>query len=172
MVSKHSFVFFTLLLLCSQTHAQFDKHIEKPKVAAVPIITYNKSYGGIFGAFGSLYFPFNKKDTLSPASSVGTGGMITTNKTWFAFGLGRLYYAKDLFRTVVAGGMGDQNFQYYNESYGMSGSFINYSTLLKFFYGEQLVRVYGKFYAGASYTFFNVKTSLELIAQSHQQAIT
>ena len=154
------FVIF-LLFAASSAYSQFDKHIDKPKVAAIPIITYNKSYGGIFGAFGALYFPINKKDTLSPASCVGTGGIISTNKTWFAFGFAKLYYTKDLFRTVVAGGTGNQNFQYFNETYGMSGTFINYSSLLNFFYGEQLVRVYGRLYTGLSFTFFNVETSFE-----------
>ncbi|MBP9925432.1 MAG: BamA/TamA family outer membrane protein [Cyclobacteriaceae bacterium] len=143
------------------TQAQFNKHIDKPKVAAVPLITYNRSYGGIFGAFGTLYFPINKRDTLSPASSVGMGGMISTNKTWFGFGFGKLYYAKDLFRTVLAGGRGDQNFQYYNENYGTSGSFINYSTLLNFIYGEQLVRTYGRLYTGVSFTYYKAKTTFE-----------
>ncbi len=159
-----------LFLLCFHAHAQFDKHIDKPKVAAVPIITYNKSYGGIFGAFGSLYFPLNKKDTLSPASSAGAGGIISTNKTWFGFGFGKLYFAKDLFRTVLAVGKGNQNFQYYNENYGVSGSFINYSTLMNFFYGEQLVRVYGKLYTGAAFTYFKVETSFEADVKSDTTA--
>ncbi|HEU5290425.1 MAG TPA: BamA/TamA family outer membrane protein [Cyclobacteriaceae bacterium] len=150
-----------MLLTAVQAHAQFDKHIEKPKIAAVPIITYNKSYGGIFGGFAALYFPINKRDTVSPASCSGAGGIYTTNKTWFGFGFAKLYYAKDLFRTVVAVGTGNQNFQYYNENFGVSGSFISYSTLLDFFYGEQLVRVYGRFYAGAAFTFFRVETSFD-----------
>lgn len=162
MIPKY-YLFLTLVLLAWSFpgYAQFNKHIEKPKVAAVPIITYNQSYGGIFGAFGSLYFPLSKKDTLSPASSVGAGGFITTNKTWFAFGFTKLYYEKDLFRTVLAAGTGDQNFQYYNENYGMNGSFIQYSTLMDFFYGEQLIRSYGRLYTGISYTHFKVKTSFE-----------
>ena len=155
------FIILTLCVLCFQAHAQFGKHIDKPKIAAVPIITYNRSYGGVFGAFGSLYFPLSKRDTVSPASSAGVGGIITTNKTWFGFGFGKLYYAHDLFRTVVAGGKGNQNFQYYNENYGVSGSFISYSTLVNFFYGEQLVRVYKKFYVGAAFTYYKVGTSFE-----------
>lgn len=161
MKQRSGLLLIILLLAASHAHAQFNKHIEKPKVAAVPVITYNKSYGGIFGGFASLYFPVNKKDTLSPASSVGAGGMITTNKTWFAFGFGRLYYAKDLFRTVVAGGTGNQNFQYYSENYGMPGSFISYSTLINFFYGEQLVRTVGKLYTGVAFTYYKVETSFE-----------
>lgn len=157
----HLFITLILLSICSHVHAQFDKHIDKPKVAAVPIITYNRSYGGIFGAFGTLYFPIQKQDTISPASSTGAGGMITTNKTWFGFGFGKLYYAKDLFRTVVAGGKGNQNFQYYNENYGVPGAFINYSTLINFFYSEQLVRTYRRLYTGISFTYFKVNTSFE-----------
>lgn len=153
--------FIVACAVCFNAQAQYGKHIDKPKLAGVPIITYNRSYGGIFGAFGGLYFPINKKDTVSPASMASAGGMFTTNKTWFAFGIAKLYYKKDLFRTVVAGGLGNQNFQYYNENYGASGAFINYSTLVDFANGEQLVRTFGRLYMGASITYYKVKTEFE-----------
>ncbi len=152
-------VFVCLVMLNSELHAQMAKQLKKPKVAFLPLINYNKSYGGIFGAFGSLYFPLSKRDTISPASNAGGGGIITTNKTWFAFGFSKLYFNKDRYRTVVAGGTGNQNFQYYNYNFGTS--VINYSTLLKFFFTEQLVRVYKRIYTGIDYTYFNVATTFE-----------
>ena len=158
---KFQLVVFFLCLITANASAQFKNHLDKPKLAAVPIITYNKSYGGIFGAFGSLFFPLNKRDTISPASNVGAGGIYSTNKTWFGFGFARLYYAKDLFRTVVAVGKGNQNFQYFNENYGTSGAFVNYSTLLDFFYAEHLIRVYGKVYTGGDVIYYSAKTSFE-----------
>lgn len=136
------------------------KHLTKPKIAAIPFISYNKSFGGIFGGFASLYFPISKVDTISPPSVGGVAGIYSTNKSWFLFGFSRLYFSKDLFRTVMAGGAGDQNFQYFSENYGVPG-FINYSTLLRFFYVEQMIRVHGRLYTGVGFTYFNVATTFE-----------
>lgn len=147
-----------LFFLNTATNAQ-QKQVSKPKLSAVPVINYDPSYGGVFGAFAALYFPMNKKDTISPASCAGGGGMYTTNKTWFAFGFAKLYYHNDLFRTVVAGGFGEQNFQYFNENYGVSGSFISYSTLINFFYAEQMVNVYTRWYTGIDFTFYKANTT-------------
>lgn len=154
-----------LSLLASTTSiAQFGKYLEKPKFAAIPIVTYNRSYGGIFGGFGGLFFPVNKLDTASPASSASVGGIISTNKTWFGFGVARLYYSKDNHRTTVGAGLGDQNFQYFNENYGSSGAFIAYSTLVNFAQAEQLIRVVGRLYVGGSYTYYKVKTDFGNLA--------
>src|SRR4051812_42790778 len=66
--------------LCSQNF----RYLDKPKVAGIPMISYNKSFGGIFGAMGGVFFSINKlRDTISPASSVGAAAIFTTNKTWF-----------------------------------------------------------------------------------------
>src|SRR6187402_1343040 len=77
-----------VLLLCFFSLESFaqKKKVEKVEVAAVPLISYNKSFGGIFGAFATVYFPMSSSDTVSPASMAGGGGIISTNKTWFAFG--------------------------------------------------------------------------------------
>jgi hypothetical protein len=151
-----------IVLICPfLASAQRGHHISSPKLAGIPMVSYNKSYGGIFGLFGSVYFPLVKKDTISPASSVALGGMVSTNKTWFTFGAAKLYYREDHWRTVIAGGIGEQNFQYFNENYGVGGSFVAYSTLLRFFYIEQMVKVYGHWYTGLDFTFFRVKTDFE-----------
>jgi len=137
------------------------KHLEKPKFAAIPMVNYNRSYGGIFGGLVSVYFPINKLDTISPASVGGTAGFYATNKSWFLMGFGRLYFSEDRFRSVVAAGTGNQNFQYFNETYNVGGSFIQYSTLMDFLYLEQTVKVYGRFYAGIDLIHFNVETFFE-----------
>lgn len=154
-----------IVLLFSLTvvtvNAQAPKHLKKPKLAAVPIINYNESFGGIFGGGAAVYFPLNKQDTISPASSAGAGGIITSNKTWFTAGFTKLFYKEDLLRTVVAGGIGNENFQYFNENIDGTGSFIQYSSFLKFFFAEQLIRVYGRLYTGVDLTFYNAETSFE-----------
>lgn len=155
------FFLFTIF----QTNAQVHKHIDKPKFAGIPLINYNQSFGGIFGAMGGLFFPLSKKDTISPASCAGGGVVITTNKTWFAFAGVKLYFKEDRFRTVIGGGTGDENFQYFNENLG-TGSFVQYSTASKFFFAEQLIKVYGPLYMGLDYTFYNAKTTFENTADT------
>jgi len=65
-----------VLLLCFFSLESFaqKKKVEKVEVAAVPLISYNKSFGGIFGAFATVYFPMSSADTVSPASMAGGGG--------------------------------------------------------------------------------------------------
>ena len=41
------------------------------------------------------------------------------------------------------------------------GAFINYSTLVNFANGEQLVKTFGRLYMGASFTYYKVKTAFE-----------
>jgi outer membrane protein assembly factor BamA len=136
------------------------KKVEKVEIAAVPLVSYNKSFGGIFGAFGTVYFPMSSTDTISPASMAGGGGIISTNKTWFGFGFAALYYSEDNFRTVVAGGTGTMNFQYYNDAIG-TGTFVGYSSVLNFLVIEQLVRVYDRFYSGIDVINYQVSTTFD-----------
>jgi outer membrane protein assembly factor BamA len=153
-------VILFLLFFTVEAQAQKQKRLKEPELAAVPLISYNKSFGGIFGAFGSLYFPLSSADTISPASFAGGGGMITTNKTWFGFGFAKLFYSEDRFRTAVAAGTGTMNFQYYNEETG-AGMFIGYSTVTNFFVVEQLVRVLDHIYTGLDFISYSVKTTFE-----------
>ncbi len=159
---KGTFVFFVCLgqYLCAQNF----RHLDKPKFAGVPIFSYNKSFGGIFGAMGCLFFSIDKtRDTISPASNIGLGAIYTTNKTWFGFGFAKLYYSEDLFRTTVAGGTGTFNFQFFYQNTWVPGAFIDYSTAMNFIYAEQLIRFYGRVYTGLAFTYYNVSTSFEEI---------
>lgn len=136
------------------------KRVEKVEVAAVPLVSYNKSFGGVFGAFGTVYFPMSANDTVSPASMGGAAGIVSTNKTWFGFGFAALYYDEDNFRSVIAGGTGTMNFQYYNDAIS-SGSFIGYSSVLNFLVIEQLVRVYDRFYSGIDFINYTARTTFD-----------
>jgi outer membrane protein assembly factor BamA len=150
-----------LLLFFSSLHAQKLKHLNKPKVAAVPLVSYNNSFGGIFGGFASVFFPMSKSDTISPPSTIGAGGFYSTNGTWLGSGSLKLYYSKDLLRTVVMGGRGDVNFQYYYAPPEMPGLYFDYSTQINFFYLEQLIRVYKRLFVGAVFTNYHVQTTFE-----------
>jgi hypothetical protein len=152
---------FLLILLCVDAYSQRQKHLEKPKLMGIPIIGYNKSFGWKFGAFGAVYYPINKKDTISPPSMSGAGAMITTNGTWCAFGFTSMYYKEDLWRTQIAVGHSNQNFQFFNENFGSGGSFMAYNTVADFVYAEQMINVYKRWYTGLDATWFNVNTTVD-----------
>ncbi|MBS1542703.1 MAG: BamA/TamA family outer membrane protein [Bacteroidetes bacterium] len=142
-------------------YSQAPDHIDTAKVAGVPFISYNRSYGGILGGFASLYFPINRKDTVSPASNTGVAGIYATNGSWFVVGYAMIYFHQDRYRTVGAFGTGDQKFQFFSENYPPTGAFIHYSTMLDFGYGEQLVRTVGRLYTGIDFIYYRVKTEYD-----------
>jgi len=148
-----------LIAVTISVTSQNSDHLSKAKLAGVPFVSYNKSFGGIFGGMGCVYFPISKKDSISPASNVGLAFIVTTNKTWIVASFSKLYFREDRFRTTVAGGAGQQNFQYFHDNNIVPGYFVPYSTLTDFFYGEQTVRVISRIYAGLDYTYFKVQTS-------------
>jgi len=45
-------------------------------------------------------------------SLTGALGMISTNGTWFTIAFSKNYFKEDKSRTVLAGGLGNVNFQY------------------------------------------------------------
>lgn len=107
-------------------------------------------------------FPFNKKDDVSPASSVGVAGIFTNNKSrGIAIG-GRLYMKQDRYR--VAAGIADAsiNFDVYGvgEASGRQGIFIPLNVNGRAGIGEFLYRIRKAIYVGVRGQYRNATLSL------------
>src|SRR4051794_18413660 len=107
-------------------------------------------------------FPLNKKDEISPPSTVGLGGVFTNNGSR-ALALGaRLYMKEDRFRFVVALGNADVNLDIYGigKSAGDNGTFIPLKTKGKGFISEALFALKKGFYVGMRGQYRNLRLSL------------
>ena len=72
------FAFLTVFLFyVTDINAQFkkDSTYKAFRVAAMPMINYNRTQGIIVGAMTQVYYKVNKSDTISPASSTGIIGI-------------------------------------------------------------------------------------------------
>jgi outer membrane protein assembly factor BamA len=146
------------------------KEGKRVNTAAIPIVTYNRSFGMQFGAMVNLYYDLNKRDTVSPASSTSFFGSIFTNKTFFTGLFNRFHFGEDRWRLKSAIGYGNIRFQTFVEypeglpqvwAADSSGLFIDYSTQLAFIYGEISRQVAGDLYMGVRLTYSYVNTEFE-----------
>lgn len=135
---------------------------KKVNVAAIPIINYDPSLGGTFGAMTSLFYKLNPDDTVSPSSSSGLIGIYTTNGTWFAGAFQRMYLQEDNWRIIAAAGTGNINFQYWQEMPVIGGDYIGFGTDALFALGRVERRVYEKLYFGLNGIYAHAKTSFDL----------
>lgn len=170
-----------LVLTCFNTLAQENteqdsvaKKEKKVSLVAIPMINYSNSFGASFGAYGSGFYYAQKNVTISPLSSSGLMGMYTTNDTWFAGQLNKLYLNEDKLRIKTAIGTGNINFQTYVSwpsfmnlfpinvaADGDEGKFIDYTTRVFFAYGEVLFRVYKDLYAGPHFVYSHSETDFD-----------
>jgi len=151
----------------SQKKPEEDKKIN---FAFIPIISYNRSFGGQFGIMTNAYFDVNKKDTISPASSIGFYGHIFTNKTFFTGIFNRLYFKEDRWRTKFGIGYGNINFQSYFDipedvpavwAQDDNGEFIDYNTQMTFIYAEGMRLLFDHLYLGMRIVFSGVNTEFD-----------
>lgn len=154
-----------ILFFCSQAAAlaQFKTDsTKKVNFAAIPIINYDPSLGFTLGAMGQMYYKLNKEDTLSPSSSTGIFGMYTTNKTYFAAAFQRLYLKEDNWRILAALGLGNINFQFWQEIPVIGGDYIAFNTEATFALLRVERRVYKKLYAGINLVYAKTKTEFDV----------
>jgi hypothetical protein len=107
-------------------------------------------------------FPFNKKDEVSPPSSVGVGGIFTNNGSrGIAIG-GRLYLKEDRFRIAAAIASASINFDVYGvgEAAGNEGVFVPLNVSGRVGIGEFLYRLRKSIYVGARGQYRNATLSL------------
>ncbi len=131
------------------------------KFAAVPMFNYSRTLGFTFGFMGQTFYKINKADTISPTSSTGIVGMYTTNKTYFAGAFQNYFLREDTWRLKVAAGYGNINFQYWQESPDMYGTFVDYSTRHSFIMLQAQRRIYNKLFGGINMVFSEAKTEYD-----------
>ena len=135
-----------------------DDSIKSVSLAAIPIVDYDPSFGVTFGALGQIFYKLDKADTISPSSSTGVFGMYTANKTYFAAAFQRFYIKEDMWRIMLAAGLGNINFQYWQELPGIGGDFIGFTTKATFAMARVEHQFYRNLYAGIIGTYSKAKT--------------
>jgi hypothetical protein len=143
-------------------HAQLRKKdsTDKPlRIAAIPMINYNRTQGIIVGAIAQGYYKINKKDTVSPASSTGLMGFYTAEKTWVA-GIGQqLYLNQDKWRIRAFLFKGNVNYQYFNgDANNNAGQYEDYSNDVVTAFGQIQRKIWRRIYAGFYGEYNNTKT--------------
>jgi len=165
-------LFFIPLIVFSQFKSGNKKEKKDKKVnfAGMPIIMYNRSFGGQFGAMVNAYFNMNRKDTISPASNVSFMGNVFTNKTYFTGLFGRFYFKEDAWRLKGGLGLGNIRFQTFYElppdipavwAEDENGEFIDYQTSMFFVFAEGSHKVVKNFYLGLRSVYSDVNTEFE-----------
>lgn len=130
----------------------------------IPITEPAVGYGG--GA-AILYFHKRKKkyDTYVPPNVTGVAGLYTSNKTWGAGAFHSHIFGENRVRTITAVFKPDVNYKYYgNNSSILDGNPIGINLDSWVVLQKAELRLgKSKFYAGATYTFFNADISFDTI---------
>ena len=71
---------------------------KKVSFVGIPMLNYSNSFGVSLGVYASAFYDLNANDTISPHSSSGVFGIYTSNKTWFAAQINKLYLNEDKIR--------------------------------------------------------------------------
>jgi len=159
---------FLLFLLCflfvvnAVSFAQ-DSTSNKLKIAAIPIINYNRTQGICLGAMFAGYYKVNPKDTISPSSKTGVFGMYTSEGSYMLFGFQQFYLAEDKWRISAAGGYIDINFQFYYDDPSLSlGGFTDYNTQANFALLQVQRNVFKDLYAGMTFIYNKSTTKFDV----------
>jgi len=149
------FSFFTMILTAQKQNVKKgDKRVD---FAFMPVLMYNRSFGGQLGVMTNAFFDVNKKDTVSAASSVAFIGNYFTNKTYFTGLFGQFHLNEDKWRIKAGTGYANVNFQTYFEIPPEfsdiiipveDGLFIDYNTKRLFVFGEISRKVIPNLYLG------------------------
>jgi outer membrane protein assembly factor BamA len=154
-------LFIAFLFSCLVVNAQVKrKATDKPlRIAAIPMINYNRTQGVIVGAIAQGYYKINKKDTVSPASSTGLIGVYTAEKTWVV-GIGQqLYLNQDKWRIRGFLFKGNVNYQYFNgDANNNAGQYEDYSNDVVMAVGQVQRKIWNRIYAGFYGEYNNTKT--------------
>jgi hypothetical protein len=132
----------------------------KFKFIPLPYFNYDVGVGVSVGALPMAMFNLSEKDTISPSSIAGLGGMYSENGSWFGFGFARLYLKEDNWRITAAGGLGQRNFQFYIDN--PISSWFPYTTQGDFAYIGLQRKIIADLYGGLSYVYISFETSTDL----------
>lgn len=133
------------------------KKDKKVKLAGVPMLNYNRSYGFMYGAMGQAFYKMNKSDTISPSSSTMVVAMNSTSKTHMFVGVQNFYLNEDRWRIKLVGGYGDMFFQYFQQlpslppalgEFNADGVWVDYENKIGFVVLDVKRRVIPNLYVG------------------------
>ncbi len=135
---------------------------KKAEWVLAPIPMSNPAVGtGLVWAVGRI-FPLSKKDTVSPPSTVGTGGLITNNGSRAMIIGGILYLKEDRYRVTAILGGAKINADVYGvgKQAGDRGIFLPVTGKGGGVMGQFLFRLYKNVYLGARSQYRNLTLSL------------
>ena len=182
MIQKFTKLLFLLLLFPfvfvngqqgqGQKLPQIEKK-QKPRIAAIPMINYNRTQGIVVGALVSGFYKINKKDTISPSSTTGLMGMYTQEKSHLLFVFSLFYFAEDRWRVAAAVGNTDINFQFYVEDPALSGgNFYDYSTKMNLVMLQVQRNIFKRIYLGPTGYMIKLTTTFGFPGASGQDSVT
>ena len=155
-----------LLLTVSGLFAQFGASgppshtTDKTRFAFIPIPNYNDVTGFGLGLMSSLFYPLNKNDKVSPASSTTLFGFYSSNQTWVVGAAQKLHLKEDTYRATLALATASVNFQFYDE--WITGGFIDYNASSGFAFAKGSKRILPKFYLGLKYRYMRSRTTFDI----------
>lgn len=153
---------FLLFLATKMVASEKQDSIKRVNFAAIPFLNYDKTMGFKFGAMARAYYKVNPKDTISPSSSSGIMALYTTNNSYFTSAFQRLYLNEDRWRILAAFGLGNFNYQYWQDIPVFGGTFIGFSSGANFGFLQIERKVYKKLYMGVSGILTTVNTSYDV----------
>ena len=137
------------------------KKDKKIKIAPIPYLNYDRTFGFMGGAFFMGFYKINPNDTISPTSSTGIGGIYSENNTWFTFISQKLYLAEDKWRINASLGLGKIYFQTYYEVAPGYGDFIDYTNAMWVVKVAVERKIYNHLYGGMQYSFYQSETAYD-----------
>ncbi|WP_298531630.1 BamA/TamA family outer membrane protein [uncultured Algibacter sp.] len=156
-------VIVLILSLCLGGFAQKkNDSIKKVNFAGIPVINYSNAIGLSAGVMGQMFYKVSEKDTISPTSSTGVFGMYSTNNTFFAAAFQKLYLNEDKWRVMFGLGLGNINYQYWQEIPVVGGDFIGFNTRAEFAMLKVERKLVGKLYGGLRTVISTSKTDFDL----------
>jgi outer membrane protein assembly factor BamA len=130
---------------------------------AAPIPISNPTLGTGLAAVAAVLFPISKEDKVSPATTVGVGGLYTDNHS-YAFGAAaRVYFAEDHWRFLAGAAYGDIHYVLFPPGVRSSDSTSGVPIEQKVQGGtaEVLRRVTDVLFLGARYTYADTTLGLD-----------
>ena len=131
-------------------------------VAVVPIIDYDPTFSVKLGLVAQAFYKLSPNDSISPSSSTGVFGMYAFNGTYFLGAFQKFHIAEDRWRVLLAGGLGNVNFQYWQEFPIVGGSFIGFNTNATFAAARVEREILDDLYAGINGVYARTQTAFDL----------
>jgi len=135
----------------------------KPSFVAVPLPNSNPTLGTGLGAVGLLFFRPSKKDTVSPSSTAGLGGIYFFDSGSWAVAAGtRVILKEDLWRLTAAFAAADLRYDLYAKGADASSSEppVSVRQKLSGVMTQVQLRLFGRVYGGVRYVLSDVNTAI------------